>query len=65
MNLNGRIEKLESKLMPGNGVHVINPNNGETEEQATQRYCAENGITIEELYNPKSLVVFLNTHFPD
>jgi len=65
MNLKGRIEKLENKLRPGNGVTVINLEKGETNEKATQRYCADNDITTEELDNQSSLTVFLRTDFGD
>ena len=63
MNLKGRIENLENKFLPRKGVHVIELEEGETEEQAIQRYCAENGITVEDLDNrgPESLIIFLNT----
>ena len=67
MNLNRRIEKLENKLMPGNGVYIIDMKEGENTEQAQQRYCVENGITVEDLGDlvPGSMVIFVNKYFPD
>ena len=67
MNLNRRIEKLENKLMPGNGVYIIDMKEGENTEQAQKRYCVENGITVEDLDNlgPNSLVILLNKNFAD
>ena len=67
MTLKGRVEKLENKFLPGNGVHVIDPKVGETTEQATRRYCAENRFTVKELGNrgPESLVILLKRDFGD
>ena len=65
MNLNHRIKKFENKFRPGNGVTVIELEKGETNEQATQRYCAENDITPEELNIQSELTGFLRTHFKD
>ena len=69
MNLNHRVKKLEDKLRPGNGVYAIELRlgEGETEDQAIQRYCAGKGITVEELDNrgPDSQLIFLITCFPD
>jgi hypothetical protein len=64
MNLNKRIETLEKKHLPGNGVYVINLEEGETHEHAEQRYCAENGIPVGGLDNlrPDSLIIFLDKH---
>ena len=65
MNLNKRVENLENKLRPGNGVTVISLEKGETNEKALKRYCVEEGITAEELDHPESLTVFLRTDFED
>ena len=59
MNLSKRIENLENKSIPGNGLTVIELKKGETDEQAQKRYCSENGITSGELDHPESLTVFL------
>ena len=65
MNLNKRIETLEKKSRPGNGVTAIRLKKGETNEQALKRYCAENGIDAERLEHPDSLNIFLRTDFGD
>ena len=69
MNLNHRVKKLEDKLRPGNGVYAIELRlgEGETEDQAKQRYCSEKGIPVEDLDNlgPDSMVIFLIKSFPD
>ncbi len=49
MNLNKRIETLEKKSLPRNGVTAISLERGETNEQALKRYCAESGIDAERL----------------
>ena len=63
MYINTRIEKLEKKLTPGNGVTVIDMQKGETEEQARKRYCIETGINIRELDYHGSMVIFLVRDF--
>ena len=65
MNLNKRVENLENKFRPGNGVTVIQLGKGETNEQALKRYSAENGIDAERLDHPDSLNIFLKTDFGD
>ena len=65
MNLKGRVQKLEIKSMPGNGVTVISLEKGETNDQALNRYCAKNEITVEDLKRQSELTVFLRTHFGD
>ena len=65
MNLNRRVEKLENKLRPGNGVIAIRLGKDESSEQALNRYCSENNITAGELDHHNSLKVFLRTDFGD
>ena len=63
MNLNHRVKKLEDKHQPGNGVTAIELEKGETEDQAKQRYCAANGISVDKLEAQSKLIVFLVTDF--
>ena len=65
MTLKGRVEKLENKFLPGNGVTIISLEKGETNKQALKRYSAENGIDAERLDHPDSLNIFLRTDFGD
>ena len=65
MNLNKRIETLENKHQLGNGVTAIELERDETEDQAKQRYCAANGISVDRLEAQSKLIVFLVTDFGD
>jgi hypothetical protein len=38
---------------------------GETEDQAKQRYCAANGISVDKLEAESKLIVFLVKDFGD
>jgi hypothetical protein len=62
VNLKGRIGKLEHKLRPGNGLHVIVLEDDETHDHADHRYCAENDILIDELRSqgPDSLIIYID-----
>ena len=63
MNLNKRIENLENKHQPGNGVTAIELERGETEDHAKQRHCAANGISVEKLDAQSKLIVYLVIRF--
>ncbi len=65
MNLNRRVEKLENKAMPGYGVTVINLEKNETEDQAKQRYCSTNDISVGKLEAQSKLTIFLRSDFGD
>ena len=65
MNLNKRVEILENKFRPGNGVTAIRLGKDESNEQELKRYCSENGISAGELNHPESLTVFLRTDYGD
>ena len=57
MALRHRIENLECKEMRSQKhIVVILPIYDETVDEAKQRYCAENGITVEELDNSASII---------
>jgi hypothetical protein len=50
MALKHRIKRLESKHGPSNQpCYVILSSDDETEDEAKQRYCAENDISMNEL----------------
>jgi len=50
VNLNRRIETLEKQTSSGSqNYHIIIPKDGETPEQARQRYCIEKNVTEAEL----------------
>ncbi len=52
MTIKHRIERLEKEHIPTDlSTHLINCEYGESKEHAKQRYCDENGMTIEELEN--------------
>ncbi len=65
MNLNRRVGKLENKLLPGNGVTAIELEKDESEDQAVQRYCAAEGISVDKLNAQSKMIVFLVTDFGD
>ena len=50
MALKHRIKRLESKHAPSNQPrYVILSSDDETEDEAKQRYCAENEVSMSEL----------------
>ena len=50
MNLNSRVERLESRLNPQR-THVFELEGGETELEASTRYCTKNGLELEKFEN--------------
>ena len=63
MTLNRRIELLENQLIP-NRLHVYSVDDGETQLEATQRYCAENNLELEKFENGDyGQVIVINRFF--
>ena len=62
MNHKARGGKLEDKCSPRQ-VFAIELEKDEAEDQAKQRYCAANGMTVNQLDAQSSLTVFLVTEF--
>ena len=64
MNHKARVNKLESKLMPGNGLHVIFLEEDETNDHAIARYCAVEGIPLGDLENcgPDSQIILVDKY---
>ena len=62
MNLNNRVKKLEDKLNPRSGLHIIFLKENDSHEEANKQYCAENGINIGQLdsQGPDSLVIYVD-----
>ena len=50
MNLNNRVERLENRLNPKR-LHVFSLEDGETELQASERYCTENSLDLDKFEN--------------
>jgi hypothetical protein len=48
-SLNQRVVSLEKQAGLANGLHVIIPADGESQHDATKRYCLENGLRYEQL----------------
>ena len=61
MNLNSRVERLENRMNPKR-VHVFSPKNGETELEASMRYCTDNGLELEKFNNGDYGQVIMITH---
>ena len=49
MNLNRRIEQLETTNSQRSKVHIITAEENETTDEAMARFCKENGLSLEEL----------------
>jgi hypothetical protein len=63
MTLNRRIELLEDRLFPKR-VHVYSLDDGETEPEATKRYCMENGLELKKFENGDyGQVIVINRYF--
>jgi hypothetical protein len=57
MSLKHRIKRLESKHAQSNQPrYVILSSDDETEDEAKQRYCAENDISMDELEDSYFLI---------
>ena len=57
MAIKYRIERLENKHLPSiRQVHVIVSKYGESRDEAKQRYCAEKGVSIQDLKAPGTMV---------
>ena len=50
MNLNNRVERLETGLNL-HRLHAFRVEGGESELEASKRYCAANGLELEKLEN--------------
>ena len=49
MTIKRRIERLENKHLSNHPRYAFLLGDGETEEEAKQRYCAENEVSMNEL----------------
>ena len=57
MAIKHRIERLENKHLPSiRRVYVIVSKYGESRDEAKQRFCAEKGISIEEMKAPGAII---------
>ena len=50
VKLNNRVERLENRLNPKR-IHAFRLENGESELQASERYCTENGLDLDKFEN--------------
>ena len=63
MNLNNRVERLENRMNPKR-IHVFSLKDGETELEASTRYCTDNGLELEKLENGDyGKVIVITRHF--
>jgi len=63
VNLNRRIGLLENRLVPKR-LHVYSLKDGETELDATKRYCTENELELEKFENGDyGQVIIINRFF--
>ncbi len=50
VNLSNRVERLENRMNPKR-VQVFSLEDGETELEASMRYCTDNGLELEKFEN--------------
>ena len=63
MKLNNRVERLENRMNPKR-LHVFSLEDGETELEASKRYCTENGLELEKFENGDyGKIIMITRHF--